>query len=198
MPSLNALMKSYGPMETQKAAARESGPKATAKKRAAPQPTESSGSKPKAPKLNVSAPKTSQDTAPAVAKVDIGDVAAKRKSKPKKSQDKGGLSLDDFDEADKKIDPSSLTEQDELVLEAYRERLAEFKVIHPPLADAAYKSYLAEVSTKVTLLINDVKTKRRSAMRRALKQQDPLYLALADVNESALNLQNMLKCFLTP
>ena len=207
MPSLNALMKSYGPMDN-KTAARESGPKAAVKKRAAPAVIESTGSKSKAPKLAVSAPgpKTSQDTTPAapVAKVDIGIVAAKRKGKPGKVSkvpaDKGGLNLDEPDETsdkDKAMDSSNLCEQDEMVLEAYKARLAEFKSIHPPLADAAYKSYLSEVSTKVTLLINDVKTKRRSAMRRALKQQDPLYIALQDVHESATNLQNMLKCFST-
>ena len=198
MPSLNALMRSYGPMEAQKSA-RESGPKAAPKKRAASQPTESSAPKVKAPKLAAPVAKASVDTTPAVTKVDIGVVAAKRKSKPgkaNKSADKGGLNCDEIDDGNDKAerDPSSLCEQDEMVLEAYGARLAEFKVIHPPLADAAYKSYLSEVSTKVTLLINDVKTKRRSAMRRALKQQDPLYLALADVNDSALRLQNMLKC----
>eukprot|EP00435_Cladocopium_sp_Y103_P068876 s35_g32.t1 len=193
MPGLNALMKSYGAMDSKTTTRGESAPKAAAKKRAAP---ESNGSKSKVPKLTPPVPKSSQpqDTTPAVKKVDIG--TTKRKGRSSKVADKGGLNCDD-DESNQKaqpLDSSSLTEQDQSVLECYNARLAEFSVIHPPLADAAYKSYLAEISTKVTLLINDVKTKRRSAMRRALKQQDPLYLALADVNESALKLQNMLKC----
>ena len=90
---------------------------------------------------------------------------------------------------------SELLEADRELLASFETRLAELKVLDPPVADGPFKSYLTDVVTKLTGLKGEFKTKRRSAVRRTLKELDPLALALVELGDKADALTHVFKCY---
>lgn len=87
-----------------------------------------------------------------------------------------------------------MLDADKELMSSFDTRFAELKVIDPPVADAAFKSHLTDMVTKLTALKTEMKTKRRSAVRRADKEQDPLAMALAELSTKADALTHLLKC----
>ena len=85
-------------------------------------------------------------------------------------------------------------EADKELLSAFVTRFDELKILEPPVADAPFKSYLNDLVGKLTSLKTEFRNKRRSAIRRHEKEQDPLALALADLTVKADALTHLLKC----
>lgn len=127
--------------------------------------------------------KTTKNSTPKV-KIDIGSVSNKG----------NGKSISDLDLSVNE-NADGLCEADKTVLDGYHERVTSFKTIMPPEADSAYKCYLTEMCGKISTVLNEVKIKRRSAFRRTLKEQDPLYIGCDAVVNKLQALQHLVKCF---
>ena len=89
-----------------------------------------------------------------------------------------------------------LSDADKQVLDGFTVKLDELKDLKPPLADNAFKSNLQELTTKLNGIKADLKTKKRSASRRTLKTEDPLYIALDAVEQSIARLMQLVRCSL--
>ena len=92
---------------------------------------------------------------------------------------------------------SELSEADLQLVTDFKVRLAEAKKLEPPVADGPFKSYLSDTQATLTTLRNELKTKRRSALRRAEKDLDPLYVSLGEMITDADSFSHLIKCFLT-
>ncbi len=165
-----SLIKAFVPTE------KPSNPKAAAKPKAKSSPKAVATPKPSATK-----------TAPTrtSAKIAVGNVGKRRKVVV---EDLGNIMDADLS--------SELQEQDLSLLSDFKERLQTLKKLEPPVADSPFKTYLNDVCQSVTALKGELKTKRRSALRRADKDQDPLYIHLGEVQADADQYLHMLKCFL--
>ena len=139
--------------------------------------------KPKQPKQQA-APKRAD-------KVEIGLSGNKRRKTSKKDQQQqDDLGYGDlFGEVDELPD---LSDVDSQLVQGFAS-----KIITPPVAESAFRQCLTDRSAQVSQILTDIKAKKRSAMRRTLKQEDPLYLELSTLAERAEQLQKTLKCFLT-
>lgn len=90
-----------------------------------------------------------------------------------------------------------MLEADTELVASFDTRFAELKDLDPPVADGPFKTYLNDRVSKLTSLKNEFKTKRRSALRRADKDEDPLAVRLANMTETADTLTHLLKCIWT-
>ena len=139
------------------------------------------------PKAKV-APKASAARLPKVqsVKVNVGNAGKRRKI------------VEDMSSGGGVMDPGmsgELSEPDVQLLDEFKERLQNLKTLDPPTADGPFKSYLNDISSSTATVKADIKTKRRSAMRRADKDLDPLYIALGELLNDADNFTHLLKCF---
>lgn len=91
-------------------------------------------------------------------------------------------------------EPPEFSEADKDLLDGFVNRFAFAKKLEPPLADAPFKSYIQDRITKLNALKNDVKAKRRSALRRQDKENDPLYIELGKLSDKADTYMHLLKC----
>ena len=90
---------------------------------------------------------------------------------------------------------TTLCDADRATMEHYDAKFKTLKDLSQcPLPDSAFKSFLLEKQTVINSLGAELKTKKKSAGRRALKEVDPLYIAIGDVQEIMGSLQNLLKC----
>ena len=97
-----------------------------------------------------------------------------------------------LDEASTEMD--SLSQADRALIDGYMTQMKPLKIISPPLADAAYKAALTEQLSSTNSIIADLKKKQRSAMRRAQKTCDPLYIELEKIATTMSTMQHLLKC----
>ena len=91
---------------------------------------------------------------------------------------------------------SDLSDADLQLVNDYKIRISESKRIEPPVADGPFKSYLSDVHATLTTLKNEMKTKKRSALRRQDKELDPLFLTLSDLINGVESFCHFLKCIL--
>lgn len=89
-----------------------------------------------------------------------------------------------------------LQNQDRELVNEFKERFVGLRKLDPPVADGPFKSYLTDVCSQVTTLKGELKTKRRSALRRADKENDPLYIHLGELQVEADEYVHLLKCSL--
>ena len=87
-----------------------------------------------------------------------------------------------------------LSDADKQILDGFTTKLDECKDLKPPLADSGFKANLQELTTKLNGVKADLKTKKRSACRRALRSEDPLFLALDVVEQSVARLLQLVRC----
>ena len=128
-------------------------------------------------------------------KVDIGHVKRPRRGKNKQQTNETEMDLS-LGVALGNLDSDGLSEADRTTLDHYEAKVKAFKEIKPPLADGPFKGYLTDLSQQITAVSNEVKTKKRSAVRRAGKDEDPLYVELNKIHDKLSNLQQLVKCAL--
>lgn len=167
-----SLIKAFVPAEKQPAA-----PKAKAQAKARTSPTTTQVTRP---------PRTAQKPK-STAKVSIGNATKRRKTQ---QEDLSTQVMDAGVTGD-------MSEADIELVNDFKHRLSEMKKLDPPLADGPFKSYLTDLCSGVVSLKNEMKTKRRSALRRQDKENDPLYLSLGEVQSDADLHIHLLKCLLT-
>lgn len=119
-------------------------------------------------------------------KVAVGAAASKRRR----------VQVDDLTGGGLDGPGGEMMEADKELLSAFVTRFDELKILEPPVADAPFKSYLNDLVGKLTSLKTEFRNKRRSAIRRHEKEQDPLALALADLTVKADALTHLLKCLM--
>ena len=198
------LLKQYGPTSS-KTQGRNGGTDAAVKAKAkakvkasakpvvvAPAPARPAQPAQPAQQVRSSSPK---GTNPASLKIDIGRAARSKRTTKSKNQPEASGELD-LGMGLNATEPSGLCEADRNTLDHYEAKLASYKDIKPPLADGPFKSHLTDMSQKINAVMNEVKTKKRSAIRRAGKEHDPLYESLDDINTKLANLLHLVKCFL--
>ena len=122
-----------------------------------------------------------------------------RGNKRQKTQDKDDSSLCmDIDPNQEPFDftsATSLCDADRATMEHYDAKFKALKDLSQcPLPDSAFKTFLLEKQTIISSLAAELKNKKKSAGRRALKESDPLFIAIGDVQEVMISLQNLLKC----
>ena len=93
-------------------------------------------------------------------------------------------------------DDAGLTEQDREVMAAFTARLQCILDVKPPLPDNAFKTYVTDLITQAGALKQDVKNKIRSVSRRAQKENDPLRIALTNMDDVVQRHTQLLKCSL--
>ena len=86
-----------------------------------------------------------------------------------------------------------LQESDLDIVSEFEKRFEVLKVVEPPVADAPFKTHLSASITKLGALKADMKAKRRSAIRRTEKENDPLAISLQELTCKADNLLHILK-----
>lgn len=132
-------------------------------------------------------------------KIDIGTVGGRKgKGKAKAKANPGGriLSLD-MQERGSVHDLSDLCDADQQLLNEYESQFKTFQNnFSPPLPDAPFKSYFADLNSKISSTVSELRKKQRSAGRRTLGNQDPLYLAMDKVIDQMIELQHLAKCIL--
>ena len=87
-----------------------------------------------------------------------------------------------------------MTEADQKIVETFGSKLGALMQLDPPLADAPFKANLTDVMSKVSSIRAELKVKKRSAGRRSMKEEDPLFKALAAVEARAERFVYLLKC----
>lgn len=199
------LLKHYGPSSVKGSAGKV--PEQTPKQKTRPAKAKANPAKPvvaavptpaaaKAPTVPV-LPQAAGPQAAEPLKVDIGQTKKSRRGIKQKAQTNDGemdfgLGLG----GDIGLDGDGLSEADRNTIDHYDAKLKTYKEIKPPLADGPFKGYLTDLSQKITAVSNEVKTKKRSAVRRNGKEEDPLYIALSNTHEKLSNLQQLIKCAL--
>ena len=133
--------------------------------------------------------------APKVDQAVIGR-AAKRNGKKAKDIADDNLSLDGDVEPMDFTKSISLNEADKQVMDQFENRFKAVKDLGScPLADSAFKQHLMDKTSSVTAISNELRTKKKSAGRRAGKDADPLYIALGDFQKVLNMFSSLLKCY---
>ena len=92
----------------------------------------------------------------------------------------------------------SLSDADQQTMNVFEEK---FKAVTDlsscPVPDTAFKTFLSEKQTAIAAIAGDLKAKKKSASRRALKENDPLHMAITDFQEVMNKFNYILKCFLS-
>ena len=92
----------------------------------------------------------------------------------------------------------TLSPADQATLDSFEEKFKELMdCSNCPLPDAGYKSFLLEKQGAISTVLGDIRAKKKSAARRAGKEQDPLYIALGDTQAEIHNLSQLYKCGLS-
>lgn len=121
----------------------------------------------------------------------------KRQKTQDKDKDDSSLCMD-IDPNQEPLDftsATSLCDADRATMEHYDAKFKALKDLSQcPLPDSAFKTFLLEKQTIISSLASELKNKKKSAGRRALKESDPLFIAIGDVQEVMMSLQNLLKC----
>ena len=142
-------------------------------------------------------PKVDQAKVPKVEQANVGRLKAKgvkgQKTMPAEQQDAFSLGGggDDMLDGD-----SGLSESDRAVLDNFDTKFAALKSLNPPLADGAFKAYLNDIAGTLSGFLNDVRLKKKSAVRRQGKDQDPLHIGLVAFGERVAAFQHVIKCIL--
>ena len=104
---------------------------------------------------------------------------------------------------DTAVDPQSfqtltgLSEADAAVMTSFETKFEPLKVLSDcPLPDHAFRNYLLEKQNGITSVLSELKSKKKTAHRRAGKEHDPLYIALSDFGECLMSLSHVIKCYL--
>ena len=179
-------------------------PKPAAAPKTTPAPKTIPAPKVTAVPKNIAAPKGTKRSAehaaegsnskvPRVAQAAIGRARRKRDQ----VNDDLGLTADIGDLGDLPMDDEEeLSGGDKLVIEAFKSKLNALKKLDPPLADGPFKQYLQEVQSTLGGILQEVRTKKRSALRRAGRENDPLYKALHQCSEKTSEFQHVVTCIL--
>lgn len=91
-------------------------------------------------------------------------------------------------------DSRELTDHDKAILSAFEDRLNELKRLAPPLADGPFKQYITDVVTQLGSINSELRIKKKSICRRALKDSDPLSVELEQFGKQLASFTHLLKC----
>ena len=146
--------------------------------------------KAKAPKARAAKPAHVGEPAPK--KVRVAEDSTSKPERRKKR--KAGFELDEEVTDLSDLLGTELCEADNEVVQQFREKLDDLKCLNPPLADSGFKNKLTETSTALNQMKADLKAKKRSALRRAQKENDPLYIALDVVEKAVMRVLQLVRC----
>ena len=175
-------------------APKASGGKAKAKPKATstPMPTAATS----VPKAKATVKRKNQD------QPDVATTSKLKKSMPKSkkraAEEDCSLGMDARGPDDMKVamDSDELPDPDRVTMDFFENKFAALKFLDPPLSDAAFKQYLQNVCSNITQMNVEIRTKRRSCLRRSGRENDPLYKALSVFAENVASFQQLVKCYL--
>ena len=117
----------------------------------------------------------------------------------KRPADECSLGMDAAGPDDMKVSMDAdddLPEADRVTMDFFEKKFAGLKYLEPPLSDSAFKQYLQDVSTQLTQMNVEIRTKRRSCLRRSGRENDPLHKALVAFSENVASFHQLVKCYL--
>lgn len=117
----------------------------------------------------------------------------------KRTADDCSLGMDAAGPDDMKVSMDAdddLPEADRVTMDFFEKKFAGLKYLEPPLSDSAFKQYLQDVSTQLTQMNIELRTKRRSCLRRSGRENDPLHKALVAFSENVASFHQLVKCYL--
>ncbi len=137
----------------------------------------------------VPAPKAKSKVVPkaSATKTVIGDKANNAKKRK-------ASTIDGCDDDDANPQTSEMSAADSNLLVSFQERMNDFNNLAPPVADGAFKQYLAEKTQAIASFAAELKAKKKSVSRRSNFEEDEFYIGLCQLDEQKQSLQTLIKC----
>lgn len=135
-----------------------------------------------------------------VAVGNAGTVSSKRKVVVVDPFAAGGDDASTSPEKKKLREVDDLTDADANTVQTFNTKLEPLKLVSPPIADAAFKTYMTDQIQKATQLITELRIKKKSADRRngsktKTNKADIMFLEkLTEVETEVKEVQKLLRC----
>lgn len=201
---LNSFLKSFASGATPKASSETGGSAATPKATAKPKSTPKAHARAAAAKTRaVAGPKTTPKAEIVDKKTSIGnaDGVAGGSSKRQRAAQSDPFADSPVGKKGRNTADDSITEADQATIDAFAAKIDPLKVISPPVSDGPFKAYLADRSTAMSQVVNELRVKKKSAERRSgcksNYKPDMLFLQrLAEFETEVKDMHKLIRCIL--